>query len=381
MTKSIARLMDKLQIDPWRKKVGFSDDIEKAHVELFNETNSESLKIRVINEWLGQYQPCLFGVIAARLGLITYCLLSEHLLMESDEVIADKIQSRREEWTAEGFEGASSAYVILAISKKIAAAKPDDTMKKLARKICSLYLQQNIKTDKIYLDNIFLERRGRKAAAWMWETGINYFSAQGDKRWWQDHRIPGGMAFSVNSVGHMVKSGILSESMSKLDTMLGLPSEGWELSKVDSLDKALQLAMSTIARASNAASGKATQLLPSTDGTKCPASLPTSFLKKNCRIYHGYYHTDYTLPSEYFLPNVERPIGLKEHTLDFTYLFDKRLDNPAYFTMGKGRRLRGPGLGDDKALMKKVQKRRRGVGQSVKIRQYPRLVDALNRRH
>ena len=68
MTKSIARLMSKLQIDPWRKKVGFSDDIEKAHIELFNETNSESLKIRVINEWLGQYQPCLFGVIAARLG-------------------------------------------------------------------------------------------------------------------------------------------------------------------------------------------------------------------------------------------------------------------------------------------------------------------------
>jgi hypothetical protein len=189
------------------------------------------------------------------------------------------------------------------------------------------------------------------------------------------------MAFSVNSVGHMVKSGILSESMNNLDALLDLPLEGWEISKVDSLDKALQLAMSTIARASNAVSGKATELLPSVPKMKCPKSLPSSFANKNCGQYHGYYHTDYTLPSEYFLTNVERPIGLKEHTLDFTYLFDRRLDNPAFFTMGEGRRIRGAAPGKkDNAVVDKLQKRRRGAERSVLIKTQKRLIEALKRR-
>jgi hypothetical protein len=381
VSRSIAQLLPKLQLDSWRARVRFSDGVEQANRELFNTSTSHDERIKIVNEWLQSNQPCLFGVIAAKLGLITYCFLSEQDLMRSDQFISDKIQSAREQWTADGFEGASSAFIILAISENIARAKPDENMKKLARKLCSLYLQENVKTDKVYLDNIFLERRGRKTAAWMWETGINYFSAQGDKRWWQDHRFPGGMAFSVNSVGHMVKSGILSDSMNKLDSLLGL-SEGWEISKVDSLDKALQLAMSTIARASNAVSGKATELLPSSAKMKCPASLPSGFADKNCREYHGYYHTDYTLPSEYFLPDVERPIGLKEHALDFTYLFDRRLDNPAYFSMGAGRRIRGLGRGKrNETLTYRVQKRRRGVEQSVLISKHERLIEALKRKN
>jgi hypothetical protein len=382
MSRSIAQLLLRVEVDPWRAKVGFSDGVDRANRELFKTSTSNDERINIVNRWLQENQPCLFGVIAARLGLITYCFLSEQDLTESDQFISDKIQSARLLWTADGFDGAASAFIILAISERIALSRPDENMKKLAQKLCSLYLQENVRPDKVYLDNIFLERRGRKTAAWMWETGINYFSAQGDKRWWQDHRIPGGMAFSVNSVGHMVKSGILSESMNKLDTLLGLPLEGWEISKVDSLDKALQLAMSTIARASNAVSGKATELLPSTAKMKCPAILPSGFANKNCREYHGYYHTDYTLPSEYFLPDIERPIGLKEHILDFTYLFDRRLDNPAYFTMGEGRRIRGADRAKkDETLTNRLQKRRRGAEQFVLISKHKRLIEALKRKN
>jgi hypothetical protein len=380
MSRSVAQLMSKLEKDPWRAKEGFSEEVDRTNQELFKTITSDLERIDILNGWLQNNQPCLFGVIAARLGLITYCFLSEPDLSESDEFISDKIQSARSQWTASGFDGASSAFIILAISERITVATPDDNLKKLARKLCSLYLQQNIQMDKVYLDNIFLERRGRKTAAWMWETGINYFSAQGDKRWWQDHRIPGGMAFSVNSVGHMVKSGILSDSMNALDDALGL-SDGWEISKVDSLDKALQLAMSTIARASNAISGKATELLPSAAKMDCPKSLPAGFAHKNCREYHGYYHTDYTLPSEYFSPDVERPGGLKEHKLDFTYLFDRRLDNPAYFSMGEGRRIRRPSKTKmERALTDKLKKRRRGAERSVSINEYPRLRAALSLR-
>jgi hypothetical protein len=61
---------------------------------------------------------------------------------------------------------------------------------------------------------------------------------------------------------------------------------------------------------------------------------------KNCREYQGHYHTDITLPSEYFRPDVERPGDLGLHTLDFTYIYEKDIDNPDHFTMGVGERVR-----------------------------------------
>jgi len=70
------------------------------------------------------------------------------------------------------------------------------------------------------------------------------------------------MAFSVNSVGHMVKSGRLREHMEKLNSDLGVSDEDWIASRVDSLPKALILAMKTVANAAETASGKATELLP-----------------------------------------------------------------------------------------------------------------------
>ena len=61
---------------------------------------------------------------------------------------------------------------------------------------------------------------------WEWLAGVNYFCAQGDRRWWHDHRIPGGMALSVNSVGHLAKAGKISEALASLNKELGVdPSE------------------------------------------------------------------------------------------------------------------------------------------------------------
>jgi hypothetical protein len=379
--RSVAQLFGQLTTDPWRDETGFSVDFNKAQESLFRPNISPAETIQVVNEWLQHNQPCLFGVIGARLGLISYCLLTEKDLEQSDELIANKIQDDRSRWTAEGFEGSKSAFIVLAVSPRIAKATPNRAMQELARRLCSLYLQQEIKTDRIYLDNIFLEKPGRRRTAWMWPTGVNYFCAQGDKRWWQDHRIPGGMAFSVNSVGHMVKSGILAESMKELETLLSSPQEGWAISKVDSLDKALQLAMSTIARASNAVSGKATELLPRLPGDSmiCPRSLPTALSDKNCRRYRGHYHTDYTLPSEYFLADVERPVGLTTHTLDFTYLFDRSLDNPDFNVLGEGRRIRSPRVKKDRMATERTQKRLRAAGSSVYISNEDRLLTALAR--
>jgi hypothetical protein len=81
--------------------------------------------------------------------------------------------------------------------------------------------------DYAHLEQIYLQKPDARMTTWKWFAGVNYFCAQGDKRWWQDHRIPGGMAFSVNSVGHLVKSGMIAKAMNELDGLTGAPGEGY----------------------------------------------------------------------------------------------------------------------------------------------------------
>jgi hypothetical protein len=139
----------------------------------------------------------------------------------------------------------------------------------------------------------------------------------------------------------MAKSGLLRQALAHLDETMGMVDDEAVPSKVNSLEKALEVAMRTINMAADTVSGKATRLLPlPADAPPCPAELPHFLQGKDYREYFGSYHTDYTLPSEYFRPDVERP-DLAGHTLDFTYLFDDRIDNPDYLRMGTGRRIRG----------------------------------------
>jgi hypothetical protein len=385
MSVPVAQLYDQLTTDPWREEVGFSPDIENAHQELFNAPD-DSHRRNALGRWLQKHQPCLFGRIAAKAGFLNYCFLDHADMLSSDGAIREKIQAARKEWTRDGFEGKKSGFIISVVSDRTARAVPDDAVKTLALRLASLYLLRDVPADDIAHDEIWLEKPGRDATTWEWFAGVNYFSAQGDKRWWHDHRMPGGMAFSVNSVGHMVKSGILGKSMLALEEALGAPPEGWDLSKVDSLGKALVLAMQTIYSASNAVSGKATELfsIPKTDAGKpvieSPVVLPPFLADKDFCLYRGRYHTDVTVPSEYFRPDVQRPDGLPEHILDFTYLFQGDIGNPDFITMGEGRPIRNDGepgsLGSSGSA-----KRRRAEPRLVELAAVPRLADALQDLH
>jgi hypothetical protein len=231
------------------------------------------------------------------------------------------------------------------VSPKISYAEPDGVVAKLAQRLCSLYLEKDLAFDTVYHEEVFLEKPGSSRMTWKWLAGVNYFCAQADRRWWHDHRIPGGMGFSINSVGHLVKSEIIARAMDRLNVELDAGNEeGWKDSKVDSLGKALALAMQTISQAADTVSGKATELLTLREEDhnlpNCPTVLPHSLSDKNHCSYVGYYHTDYTLPSEYFLPNITRPADIQPFVLDFTYLFHKHGNNPDYWTMGAGRRIR-----------------------------------------
>ncbi len=110
---------------------------------------------------------------------------------------------------------------------------------------------------------------------------------------------------------------------------------------------ALAYAKLMIDNASDAISGRVTELLPllatlqELPVAKCPTKLPKLVEDKNFCEYKGYYHTDYTIPSEYFSPDVERPKGLCPHRLDFTYLFDNDPLSPDRLRLKEGVRVRG----------------------------------------
>ncbi len=360
MSETVLSCFSRLTPDPWRESAGFSDDIEAVHQELFSGERSDAHRVAVLSKWIQTRQTCLFGRAAAKLSALSYCVLTEADLQESDEAIREKIQTCRLQWTREAFEGKKSGFIVWLVSPRIALAEPSSEMFELARRICELYLDREIESDRIYLDEIFLEKPGSLKTTWKWFAGVNYFCSHGDKRWWHDHRIPGGMAFSINSVGHLVKSSIIAKAMNELGELLGSPDEGFSDLPIDSLERALQVAMHTISLASDGISGKATELLPLPDDRRemavpeCPVKLPGQWADKNFCEYKGYYHTDFTLPSEYFLTSIERPPEIKSYLLDFTYLFNEGLENPDFVLMGKGQQVRAIAEEDDESPSTKL---------------------------
>jgi hypothetical protein len=385
MPESIVALMEKLQPDPWRAHCGFSAEIQGALDKVLGfSPGSEQEATAILNDWIRHHQPCLFGRIAAKQAAITYCFITEDALYGGERELAKQIQNERLRWTRAGFEGTSSSFIIAVLSKRLSEAVPDETVKAIALRICSLYLQEEIEPDQVYLDRLWLEQPVSGRPVWEWLAGVNYFSAQGDGRWWQDHRFPAGIAFSVNSVGHMVKAGKLARAMRDLEETMDTASLDFKAPDVHSLEQALGLAMSTISRASQSNSGKVTYLLP-VEGyaanQKCPVEISKYLDRFDCSHYEGFYHTDYTIPSEYFRPEVLKPDNICPYDLDFTYLFREDLDNPDFDRMGEGRRIRHSELSADEKGIEAdwIKKRLRGLETEVYLADLPRLREALSR--
>src|SRR5262249_29187723 len=124
-----------------------------------------------------------------------------------------QIQQSRTDWGRRAVSGESHGFLIVAVSPTIAFARPGLALRDLALKLCQLYLG-GAALDAILHDRLILAigRDGEEITEWRsWPVGVNYFSAQADGRWWHDHRIPGGMAFSMNSVGHMARAKVERE--------------------------------------------------------------------------------------------------------------------------------------------------------------------------
>lgn len=381
---TVRDLVEALPEDAWRRNNPFSEALARANAELLAASSDEE-RGQVMGNWLALHQPCLFGRIAAKAGRIEYCFLSDADLRGTDDLIMQKIQDHRLAWRRAGFAGEKSAFVVAAVSDRILRATPSDLLA-LAKRIGALYLlESDLAVDMVYHDQLFLGVPGREFEhALRWKAGVNVFASAADGRWWQDHRIPGGLAFSTNSVGHLIRTADVTKALAAFHDSLGVAADQHEVGKIESTTDAIQMAMTTIDNASDAISGKATWLLEEGAVEDCPPftikPLKKLVGKSHCE-YAGYYHTDQTLPSAYFRNDVERGAGMPSYRLDFTYLFHNSLGNIDHITMGSGEQIRG---GDEPDHHRRPSsnadmspKAKRYWPDEVRVADVPELMDIL----
>ena len=276
----------------------------------------------------------MFGRIAAMKGLLSYCIIDEADMARGDKHVQDVIQADRLNWKRQALDGRKHGFIILAVSRSLANAQPGELLQRIALRLCELYLGKSGLNEILY-DLLYL--RVCRSEFRSWRVGVNYFSSQGDGRWWQDHRFPGGVAFSMNSVGHMARKLAEVEIIKKpeLATLCkDVPRE--QLARF-----ALRFAMQTIMGASKGPK-PGTRLLQREEATDTPALaendrvriLGHDLERYNENEYAGWYHTDESIPREFFDPTPEHPVSVIEKRLAFTYLHSEK--DPDFLSMGLG---------------------------------------------
>jgi hypothetical protein len=311
----------------------------QCHAVLFDAHRTRREKADALASWLAEFQPCLFGRMEARQGRLAFCLLTENDLEASDQDIRQRIEESRTDWRRQALGGKSHGFLIVAVSPDIARARPGPDLHRLALKLCELYLGV-ARSDEVLHDSLILHiaRAGEALERRSWKVGVNYFSAQGDGRWWSDHRIPGGIAFSMNSVGHMARTKVEREAIKDP----GRTRRLGELPREKLVYWALPTAMKTIGPPQEG-STRGTWL--ARHGSFTEDKEPPTFEQRpryfgdlaqfSENRYKGRYHTDHTVPSSYFDEALWRSEELPERDdLYFTYLH--ALADADYQTMGIG---------------------------------------------
>lgn len=372
-----------MPIDRVRGRMHFDHKLLEVSEVLWSATATEDERRASLLSWIGSSQPCIFGKIASQESMISLCILSRSDIEEGDAHVLHRIQNARLGWLRSAAEGMTNGFVILVADRELAHAEPGEQLQTFSQRLAYLYLLRTVQADAVYHDEVALRIPTEPDHVLQWLAGVNFFAAQGDGRWWQDHRIPGGVGFSVNSVGHFI-------AVARRRTALGAMQAAFpsavtsELADphLGSLDDALSVAMLTISRASTGPHAPATYLVkrataPQTAREHRVAKhLPKALEDKEFRLYRGQYHTDWTVPSVYFHPRVKAPEA-EPIDLDFTYLYDDDIENIDHITMGVGRRVR-----DDQAQGLERPARRELAGrltpERVRIEDCPVLSRALH---
>jgi len=312
--------------DNFRKRRPYSRDMAETQTSLFGGTYTRREKVQTYRKWLESFQPCVFGRIAAKNKNVFICIIEEHEIINmkgGDNDLRDTIQDFRQAWKRWALDGFSSSFLIVLVSPSIVIAEPGEQLKEIARRLMELYMEiPRIDDDTFHVKSeyVFLRRKtadGRREIL-KFSTLPNIFCAQGDGRWWQDHRTPGGLMITSNALGHFMYSRSSQPTLQDKD-------KRW----------ALENAMRTIHNAHQNEKSKATRKLKhcpatfllSADG-KGPAPRKELFDIKDHSTdhYEGYFHTDHLIPSVYFRPSPD-PARLKLYNdLTLRYIYDPVAD-------------------------------------------------------
>lgn len=328
-------LIDQLQRDGRRFARPFSKEIAEAHRQLFDGAPlSHQEIVAILSKWLVRRQPCLFGRAAAQMGRLDYCVLTDSDFVRGDAHVRQRIQAARRGWKIRAVSGQSHGFVILAQSPRIAYATPSTTLRELALRLCELYLSKS-ETDAILHDELTLRvDESADTPNRTWKVGVNVFAAAADGRWWHDHRIPGGLALSMNSIGHMSRK-MAEDYLARVGRSDSLGTARERL-----VSWAVPMAMRTILTAERESAIPGTRLAGRRpdDESMIPDAERDAVLRDLAPYsenqYIGQYHTDITVPSEYFTDSFSRPVAAADHNLFFTYLHSS--SDSDYASMGVG---------------------------------------------
>jgi hypothetical protein len=332
----LRNLYGDLTEDKWRKDHVFSEHMLKIHEIVFHPYRTDAQREEAYLLWLQRFQPCLFGRIAAAKQRLHFCFLGEDDLMKSDQEVAAQIQQDRIAWKQRSLRphpelsNPAHGFLLVAVSPRLALAAPDANLRAFTEKLLSLWgvPQSDEASGHITSETLFLQHPNEREYV-QFRFSVDFFMAQGDGRWWQDHRIPGGLAFTANSAGHMRRYREWYEGMTQ--------QEEW----------VLQTAMLTIHSAAETPYGRATWLRPlingqpHVSGLKCPFSNPDKVKPelqgKDWTRYGGHLHTDHAIREEFFWNEPEKvaDITATEYLEDFAYLYDPRQKDHVLFVQGQ----------------------------------------------
>jgi hypothetical protein len=303
--------------DRFRQTHPFSEDIESAHAILFNARYDKWRKLKAYRRWVASGQPCLFGKAAAKTNSVFICILEEHEVLRmsrGDDDVRETIQDHRQAWKRCALEGGFSSFMVLLLSKSLVDKEPGDQLKEISRRLLELYMEvERIDDDTIVPQREYVFLRNEPGKFLKFATLPNVFCAQGDGRWWHDHRTPGGIMITSNALGHFE----LSRSKESVIT-------------VKETTHALENAMRTIKsaygnekRIRGLKHCPATRLVGRELNEPTPIREGSDLRDYSPSHYEGFFHTDHLVPSVFFnKQRDEKELKLYDD-LSFKYIYDQ----------------------------------------------------------
>jgi len=323
MSMELSRLRGQLTGDEWRKKNPFSRELETASQVINHPYSTDSEREIALGGWLRKYQPCTFGKLAARDNQIHYCFVTDADIDVGDERVSEIVAESRQLWKARGLRQGRERHglLICVCSPRIMYAAPDANLREFSmrmRDLCGWRIETDEKGNDITWETLYF----RNSIGYLkFSFSVDYFAAAGDGRWWTDHRIPGGIAFTANSLGHMLYT--MSPSQ---------PDLGW----------GLKMAMLTIEGAKETSEGRATwltkasQLGPLRGGNaRSEIASLEKLAGEDFSVYEGYLHTDHSIRQEFFNNGAEPSMKAKPWLMDFSYIYKEGAEDHRQFVLGE----------------------------------------------